>query len=276
MEKIDYPLSKATKALGNVPGAQWTIDKGTQGVEWVLQKTVGGLVEVLNDTAQRSVRPKAIYFEYAKRGNDVKSSNDIFDLDLEQVDHALEWLDAKYKAAAVVEGATTGAAGLPGIPFDIVAIIGINLRAIGEYATYCGFNISAQSERLFTMNVLALASSPSDGAKQAALAQLVRIAKDVAAKKAWKEIEKHSFVNIVKKIAASLGQRLTKAKLAQIIPGISAVVGAGFNSYFTAKVCKTASFLYRERFLAEKYGPKVIEETVKPAEELDSGNDNEV
>ena len=125
------------------------------------------------------------------------------------------------------------------------------------------------------MNVLALASSPSDGAKQAALAQLVRIAKDVAAKKAWKEIEKHSFVNIVKKIAASLGQRLTKAKLAQIIPYLGAGVGAGFNSYFTAKVCDAAFFLYRERFLAEKYGPKIIEETVKPAQDFDSDADNE-
>lgn len=152
---------------------------------------------------------------------------------------------------------------------DIVAIVGINLRAIGEYATYCGFDLSAQPERLFAMNVLALASSPTDGAKQAALAQLIRIAKDVAARKAWKELEKHSFVSIVKKVAASLGQRLTKAKLAQMIPYLGAGVGAGFNTYFTAKVCNAAFFLYRERFLAQKYGPHIIKETVQAATEFE-------
>jgi hypothetical protein len=44
--------------------------------------------------------------------------------------------------------------GLPGIPPDVVALISLNLRAIGEYATYYGFNINSQEERLFVMNVL--------------------------------------------------------------------------------------------------------------------------
>jgi hypothetical protein len=268
MEVINWPLSKATTVIKKVPGVQWTLDKGTPPVEWVLRKTVRGLVTLLNDGAQWSVRPKAIYKDFTKSGIHVHSHDDIRELDLEQIDRALGWLDVKYKGIAAAEGGGTGAAGLPGIPVDIVAIIAINLRAIGEYATYCGFDVSAQPERLFAMNVLAFASSPTDGAKQAALAQLIRIAKDVAARKTWKELEKHSFVTIVQKIAASLGQRLTKAKLAQMIPYLGAGVGAGFNTYFTARVCDAAFFLYRERLLAEKYGPDIIEETVKPAKEL--------
>jgi hypothetical protein len=274
-ETINWPLSKASTAIEKMPGFKWAKAKGKAPIEWVLQKTVGGLVTLLNDAAQWSVRPKAIYSDFAKSGIDVKSRSDIFDLDLEQIDRALGWLDVKYKSIAAAEGGTTGAAGLPGIPVDIVAIVGINLRAIGEYATYCGFDVSAQSERLFAMNVLALASSPTDSAKQAALAQLVRIAKDVAAKKAWKKLEEHSFVNIVKKIAAALGQRLTKAKLAQVIPYLGAGVGVGFNTYFTAKVCEAAFFLYRERFLAEKYGPDIIEQTVKAAESFSFSDDTD-
>jgi hypothetical protein len=274
MEVINWPLSKAAVAIKKVPGVQWTIDKGTPPIEWVLQKTVGGIVTLLNDGAQWSVRPKAIYADFAKSGIQIGSHRDILALDLEQIDRALGWLDVKYKTIAAAEGGGTGAAGLPGIPVDIVAIVGINLRAIGEYATYCGFDVSAQPERLFAMNVLTYASSPTDGAKQAALAQLVRIAKDVATKKAWKELEKHSFVTIVRKIATSLGERLTKAKLAQMIPYLGAGIGAGFNAYFTTKVCDAAFFLYRERFLAEKYGPYIIEETVKPAETLEPDNEN--
>lgn len=80
---------------------------------------------------------------------------------------------------------------------------------------------------------------------------------------------KSVFVKIIQEIAKSLGIRLTKAKLAQTIPAVGAIVGGGFNAYFTMKVCDAAFYLYRERFLAHKYGPEVIEVTVKPAADYD-------
>ena len=172
---------------------------------------------------------------------------------------------SSYPAKAGLEG-TSGIA-------DIVALIALNQRAIGEYATYYGFDISSQQERLFALNILGLASSPNDAAKQVAMAQLVRIAQDVAKKKVWRDLEKHSFVKIVQIIARSLGIRLTKAKLAQVVPVTGALVGAGFNAYYTDKVCDAAFYLYRERFLSEKYGEKIIEETVKPAENFEPNFD---
>ena len=237
------------------------------GVNWVIEKAIGGLVSLLNDLAHWTVRPEAIYEEYRKSGFEhIKTPRDIFSLDLEDADRVNGWLGAKYKTLATAEGAGAGYVGLPGIPPDIVALITLNQRAIGEYATYFGFDISSQQERLFALNILGLASSPNDASKQVAMAQLVRIAQDVAKKKVWKDIEKHSFVRIIQIIARSLGIRLTKAKLAQIVPVTGAVVGAGFNAYYTNKVCDAAFYLYRERFLAEKYGLDVIEETVKPAD----------
>jgi hypothetical protein len=52
------------------------------------------------------------------------------------------------------------------------------------------------------------------------------------------------------------------------------VVGGGFNTYFTNKVCDAAFYLYRERFLARKYGDDggtgaIIEVTVPPSPTLD-------
>jgi hypothetical protein len=147
----------------------------------------------------------------------------------------------------------------------------LNLRAIGEYATYYGFNVNSQEERLFAMNVLGLASSPTDASKGLAMAQLVRIAQDVAKKRTWKELEKHAFVQVFQQIAKAIGIRLTKAKLSQVIPVAGAAVGGGFNAYFTSKVCEAAYYLYRERFLAHKYGADVIEVTVEPAQDIDPG-----
>ena len=96
---------------------------------------------------------------------------------INSIDRAIGGLDAKYKTIAAAEGGAAGAAGLPGIPADVIALVTLNLRAIGEYATYCGFHIGSQQERLFAMNVLAFASSQTDVSKHAALAQLIKIAK---------------------------------------------------------------------------------------------------
>ena len=259
MEIINWPIERAGDLITEVPG-----------VEWVIEHAIGGLVSFLNDIAHWSVRPDAIYEEYKAAGFDqIKRPKDIFSLDLEDVDKVNGYLAAKYKAIALAEGAATGSIGLPGIPPDIVALITLNQRAIGEYATSYGFDISSQQERLFALNILGLASSPNDAAKQVAMAQLVRIAQDVAKKKVWKDLEKHSFVTIIRLIARSLGIRLTKAKLAQIIPVTGAIVGGGFNVYYTNNVCDAAFYLYRERFLAEKYGEDIIEVTVEPADNFE-------
>ena len=194
----------------------------------------------------------------------VKAHKDIHDLDLEQIDKVVGFLGAKYKGIALVEGAGAGAVGIAGLAVDIPALITLNLRAIGEYAAYYGFDTSRQEERLFAFSVLGLASSPTDSSKALAMAQLIKISQDVAKKATWQELEKSVFVKIIQEIAKALGIRLTKAKLAQTIPAVGAAVGGGFNTYFTMKVCDAAFYLYRERFLAHKYGADVIEVTVNP------------
>ncbi len=232
-----------------------------------LQKAVQGLVGVCNDAAQWSVRPEAVFEEFRSDGHThIKTHNDIKTLKLEEVDKTVGWLAAKYKGLALLEGAGTGATGIAGIAIDIPALIALNLRAIGEYATYYGFDIERQEERLFAYNILGLSSSPTDVSKNVAMAQLVKISQQVAKKQTWEKLEQHAFVKIIQQIAKSLGIRLTKAKLAQIIPVTGAVVGGGFNAWFTSNVCDAAYYLYRERFLAERYGASVIEETVIPAE----------
>jgi len=261
MRVINWPLNKAGDLV-----------LATPGVGDAIKLTIQGLTGVCNDIAQWSIQKNKIYAEFRKAGHDgIQKEGDVFDIHLEEVDKIVGWLDAKYKGLALVEGTGTGAIGLPGIPTDLVALISMNLRAIGEYATYYGFNVKLQEERLFAMNVLGLASSPTDASKELAMAQLVRIAQDVAKKRTWKELEKHAFVQVIQQIAKALGIRLTKAKLAQVIPVAGAAIGGGFNAYFTSKVCDAAFYLYRERFLAQKYGAEVIEVTVEPAQNIDPG-----
>lgn len=259
MKVINKPLDYAGDRLIDSPK-----------VGYVLKKVVEGLTGVCNDVAQLSVRPEAIFEEFRAAGHHgINSHEDLVALDLSEIDKVVGWLAAKYKGIALVEGAGTGAGGIAGLIVDIPALITLNLRAVGEYAAYYGFDTSRQEERLFALNILALASSPSDASKVLAMAQLVRIARDVARKSSWGQLEKQVLVKIIQEISKTLGIRLTKAKLAQTVPIAGAVVGAGFNAYFTMKVCDSAYYLYRERFLAQKYGDTSIEITVDPADDID-------
>lgn len=263
---VNWPLDKAGAAVMKVPGLSFAIEKAVEGI-----------VGLINDGSQWSVRPDAILKEYSRTTQlPFYHLDAVRSLDLSVVDRVIGWLDTKYEGFALVEGAAAGGAAvlspavaLAAIPADIVALLSLNLRAVGEYATYCGFDVSLPEERLFALNVLALASSPSDRSKQAALAQLVRIARDVALNKTWDELRGHLLVQAVKEIAQALSIRLTKAKLANVLGWVAApFIGGGFNAYYTDKVCKSAFYLYRERLLAQKYGVAEIEITVAPADQL--------
>lgn len=261
-------LSKSLELISKPLNSAGELVLSTPVVGEAIQSSVQGLVSVCNDAALWSVRADAIFEEFRNDGyHNVHDYADIELLNLEDIDKTVGWLAAKYKGLALAEGAGTGVLGIAGMAIDIPTLITLNLRAIGEYATYYGFDINRQEERLFAFNILGLSSASSAMAKNVAMAQLVKISQQVAKKVVWEELEKQMFVKIIKQIASSLGIRLTKAKLAQIIPVAGAAVGGGYNAYFTSNVCEAAYHLYRERFLAMKYGPSVIDVTVKPAED---------
>lgn len=247
MSVVTAPLNKA---------AELVIDSPYLGE--VLTKSISGLTTICNESAQTTVRFQAIYSDISRRSElTVKELADIEKVNLPILDKASSGLLPKYVAIAATEGGGTGALGLPGMVIDIPSLILINFRAIGEYATYYGFDIELQEEKIYILNILSLASAPTDQAKHVAMAQLAKIATQVAKKQTWKELEQLFFVNMIKKMAEALGIRLTKAKLAQTVPILGAFVGAGFNAYYTEKVCNAAYFLYRERFLARKYNLEI-------------------
>jgi hypothetical protein len=150
------------------------------GLEHALERSVGGVLSLLTDASALTVRTGAIFAEFDPP---IAGLAEIHPLDLEHADRPIGYLAAKYKALAMAEGAASGSASLLGpvvggaaILADVTALVSLNLRAVGEYATYYGFDITRQEERLYMLNVLGLASAPSDAAKAVVMAQLVRIA----------------------------------------------------------------------------------------------------
>ncbi len=249
VDRVNGAVHRVTDLARKVPGVDWTIDN-----------VVSGLLRLTNEMVQDSVQTQRIYASYREAGYPVFGMTDITALDLEAVDTALQGLDTKYRALAAVEGAAAGYAGAAGVVPDIVALVALNLRAAGEYAAYCGFDISDPVERLYALNVLNGVSAPSDVAKQISLMPVIRVSHRMAREGAALAMEQFALTRAIQNVARALGTRLTAAKMAQIVPVTGAVVGSGFNAYYTSKVCDAAFNLYRERFLLRKYGTALAEQ----------------
>lgn len=247
VRRVNTALHSATDLIRKVPGVDWTIDN-----------VVAGLLRVTNEIVQDSVWTDGVYTDYHAAGHAVSAPTDIHRLDLEHVDSVMYGLDAKYRGVAAAEGAATGYAGAAGILPDVVALVAINLRAAGEYATYCGFDLSDPTERFFALQVLNAVSQPTDAAKQAALVPVIRVSHAIARQQTLQTIEQVTLTQAIRNAARALGIQLTRRKLAQVVPVAGAVVGSGFNAYYTSKVCDAAFFLYRERLLMAKYGVGLV------------------
>ncbi len=247
MRVVNWPAAKLTDLAFKLPG----VDKA-------LEVSVGEMMNFLNDTAQWSVRTDAIIEEYRDKGHQVMSREDIFTLDLEHVDRVIGRIDLKYQGLAMTGGVAAGTIGLVGIPADVATVAALNLRAAGEYATYCGFDIAQDIERLYALNLLNVAAMDSTKTKRKAIEDLEKIAREISAEKAGGKFEKQSFVRIVKAVSQGLFRMLTRQKASQSIPLFGALIGGGSNFFFTDDVCEAAQNLYRERFLIAKYGELVI------------------
>ncbi len=237
---LNQPLSQLSKHLTKVPG-----------VEWTLENVVAGLVECANEIAQDTTSMQSTITAFQDKGYDVMDLSDISQLDLEIVDDVLGGIDLRYQSLTAVQGAVAGLAGLAGLAADIVALVALNLRATGQIALHCGFDIRQPRERGYALNILNIALQSEE--KDARNAQVL------AKKHMRSAIEQATLGAALRGTARILGIRLMKLKLAQVIPVAAVVAGGGFNAYYTARVCETATHLYQERRLRDKYADRVLD-----------------
>ena len=241
--KLQAGLNTISNQLRRIPGVDWTIDN-----------IVAGLITLTNEIAQDLVWRDAVFQSFRKAGYErIHHLEDIAHLDLEAVDTLLKKLPIKYNSLAAVEGAATGIVGAAGILPDIVALLALNLRAAGEYATCCGFDITDPAERLYALHILDAASKPREQIPYSVPNHLPHAHRILARKKTLSTVEQFAVGGTAKRVARSIALRLTRNKLSQVLPVAGAVLAGGFNSLYTNTVCDTAFHLYRERFLEKKY-----------------------
>lgn len=267
----------ARSRLENLPGAD--------RFETLLLDALRGLTDLGARSAHASIRRDAILAAYRKRGHDVQSLEEIRRLNLSAITRVKPRLDLAYIAASSIEGAGAGfavsggqllaaggavagagAGAAPGagtvvaaMAVDAAAVLVAGHRAVAHIGAYYGYDVDEPEERLFALGVLGVGTAVDTTAKYAAYAELHRLVHALASRQGWQHLSANAITQVVARVYAKLGLRLTQRKLAQAVPVAGVVIGAGLNAKLLARIVDDAEHLYRERFLRERYGVTHVE-----------------
>ena len=245
------PVSKAVSIARKVPGGE------------ALTRTVSsaalGLVELAASASEASVRRKRILKAYRAAGHDVNTLQDIRALSLDQVLAVKPRLSLAYSGTAAAEGAVSGVTASE-MAVDDTAFLAAATRLVAHTAAYYGYDSEEPTERLFSTMVLSQAIDPAGAGrdfiveKQATMLAFNTVMQDLARQGSIEMLGGSVIVSAMKSLFSAMGVRLATRKLAQIVPVAGIVVSAGLNAALMRTIGDTADHLYRERFLAERYG----------------------
>jgi proteasome assembly chaperone (PAC2) family protein len=150
-----------------------------------------------------------------------------------------------YKRTASIEGGITGAGGILLGLADFPILLGIKIKLLYDIATMYGHDINDYKERLYILHIFQLAFSSQEHRRQVYNAMVNWKEK---ASKLPEDINKFDWRNFQQEYR----DYIDLAKLAQLIPGIGAVVGLIVNYKLIQKLGLTAMNAYRMRRMEEK------------------------
>jgi hypothetical protein len=145
-----------------------------------------------------------------------------------------------YKNAAAAEGGVTGAGGILLALADFPILLSMKLKMLFDIAALYGYDVADYKERLYTLHIFQLAFSGQKHRRQVYFEML-----DWDAKKHLLPHDVHRFD--WRTFQQEYRDYIDIAKLAQLVPGIGAVVGYIVNYQLLKKLGETAINAYRMR-----------------------------
>ena len=162
---------------------------------------------------------------------------------LPQTEAEIEKLVKKYKHTAAVEGGITGAGGILLGLADFPILLGIKFKMLFDIAALYGFNVKDYKERLYILHIFQLAFSSQEQRRHVFLQM-----------QNWDEKKKQlpDDVNAFdwRSFQQEYRDYIDLAKMAQLIPGIGAVVGIVVNYKLIKQLAHAAMNSYRMRLFA--------------------------
>jgi hypothetical protein len=159
---------------------------------------------------------------------------------LQQTEEAIEKLVKTYKHTAAVEGGITGFGGILLGFVDFPVLLGIKLKMLFDIAALYGFDVKDYKERLYILHIFQLAFSSQEHRRNVFIQM-----------QDWDEKKKQlpDDVNAFdwRSFQQEYRDYIDLAKMAQLIPGIGAVVGLVVNYKLIKQLGHTAKNAYRMR-----------------------------
>ncbi len=161
---------------------------------------------------------------------------------LQETEHAINNKIEKYKKTAAVEGGLTGAGGILLGFVDFPVLLGIKITLLYDIAAMYGFDVKDFRERLYMLYIFQLAFS-----SQKHRQNIYRKIENWEEDKSFLPEDIHSFD--WQSFQQEYRDHIDLAKMAQLIPGIGAVVGVIANYQLLKMLGITAMNAYRMRLM---------------------------
>lgn len=161
-------------------------------------------------------------------------------LRLEETEARVARLVNTYKHTAAAEGGLTGAGGILLGLADFPVLLGIKLKMLFDIASLYGFNVKEYKERLYLLYIFQLAFSSQESRRL-----VFQKMQDWDRMKASLPDDVHAFD--WRTFQQEYRDYIDLAKMAQLVPGIGAVVGIVVNYRLIGQLARTAVNAYRMR-----------------------------
>jgi hypothetical protein len=166
-------------------------------------------------------------------------------ISMEQTESAVQKLIHNYKRTAAVEGGITGAGGILLGLADFPILLGIKLKLLFDIAALYGFDVKDYKERLYILHIFQLAFSSQEHRREVFVQM-----------QDW-DVKKQQLPNDINEFEWRAFQQeyrdyIDLAKMAQLVPGIGAVVGLVVNYKLIQQLGRTAMNAYRMRLFGER------------------------
>lgn len=155
-----------------------------------------------------------------------------------------------YKHTAAAEGGVTGAGGLLLGLADFPLLLGIKIKMLFDIAALYGFDVSDYRERIYLLHIFQLAFSSQQHRRE-----VFKQIEDWEEKKKQLPEDIHQFD--WRNFQQEYRDYIDLAKMAQLVPGIGAVVGIVVNYKLIQKLGHTAMNAYRLRLFPDGMARKV-------------------
>lgn len=186
--------------------------------------------------------------------------------------------DLAHRAAVIASGALGGALGAAALPLELPLSTTLMLRSIADHARAQGEDLTALRVRLECLGVFAMGgrAAADDAAEsgyfavRVALAQAVAHAAEQLGTRAVAGVAAErgapAVVRLVGLIAQRFGTSVAQKAVAQAVPLVGALAGAGINSVFIQHYQKTAWGHFTVRRLERAYGADEVRRAYEDAQ----------